>query len=147
MKNIVILGTLREDSNTLKAIKQLCPFDDYEIIDLRKYRINLYSYDQTQNSDDDFHSIALKMKEADNIIFATPVYWYSMSSVLKIFFDRLSDLLSTYKPIGKSLKNKNTYLISTGSDTVLPDGFETPFRLTSTYFEMNYKEAFYLSIN
>lgn len=145
MKNIVILGTAREGSNTLKAIKELCPFDEYEIIDLRLFNISLYSYDRTLNLNDDFHSIALKMQIADNIIFATPVYWYSMSSNLKIFFDRLTDLLSTYKPIGKSLKGKKTYLISTGTDSELPEGFETPFRLTSVYFDMEFVKSFYLS--
>lgn len=66
-----------------------------------------------------------------------------MSFRLKNFFDRLSDLLSTYKPIGKALKGKRTILISTGSDAQLPEGFEVPFRLTSDYFGMIFERSFY----
>jgi hypothetical protein len=56
------------------------------------------------------------------------------------------DLLSTHKPIGKSLKGKSTFLISTGTDPELPEGFEIPFKLTSEYFEMRYQKAFYLAV-
>jgi multimeric flavodoxin WrbA len=145
MKSLVILGTARNDSNTLKAITELCPFKDYELIDLRNYKIQHYQYDPVLNAQDDFLNIAKKMQEADTIIFATPVYWYAMSGELKIFFDRLTDLLNIHKTIGKSLKGKSTYLISSGSAAELPEGFEIPFRLTSKYFEMKYQKAFYKS--
>jgi multimeric flavodoxin WrbA len=78
------------------------------------------------------------MGDAETIIFATPVYWYAMSGLMKVFFDRFTELLSTHKPLGKALKGKKIYLISTGSESELPPGFETPFKLTSEYFEMNY---------
>lgn len=142
MKAIVILGTAREESNTLSAVKELCPFDNYELIDLRALRIHPYSYSKPVENDD-FLMIAEKMKAADHIVFATPVYWYAMSFSLKNFFDRLTDLLSTHKSIGKALKGKKTYLISTGADPELPEGFEVPFRLTSKYFDMNYERSFY----
>lgn len=143
MKTLVILGTARGESNTLRAVEKLCPFSDYELIDLRALRVGQYEYDHSVNRDDDFHSIALKMQQADNIVFATPVYWYAMSGLLKILFDRFSELLSTYKPIGRSLKGKKTYLISTGSDPELPPGFEIPFKLTSEYFEMEFVKSYY----
>ena len=147
MKSLVILGTARDDSNTMKAILAFCPFKDYELIDLRKYKISHYRYDPSGNENDDFLKIAMKMQVADNIIFATPVYWYSMSGILKIFFDRLTDLLSTHKHIGKSLKGKSTFLISTGTDPTLPEGFETPFKRTSEYFDMQYQKSFYLVVS
>ncbi len=144
MKTLVILGTARDDSNTLMAIKKLCPFKDYELVDLRNYRIGNYQYNHQLNDGDDFSRIANKMLAADNIVFATPVYWYAMSGVMKIFFDRLTELLSTYKSIGKSLKGKKTFLIAAGTDADLPPGFEVPFRMTSEYFDMHFENAFYL---
>lgn len=87
------------------------------------------------------------MLDADNIIFATPVYWYAMSGRLKTFFDRLTDLLYTHKSIGKGLKAKKTYLIACGSDPELPEGFEVPFRRTSDYFEMSFQKSFYKQNN
>ncbi len=143
MKIIVILGTAREDSNTFTALKELCPFAEYEVIDLRNLKIAPYNYSIVE---DDFLMVAQRMTAADNIVFATPVYWYSMSAPLKIFFDRLTDLLTTYKPIGKSLSGKSTYLLSTGSDADLPEGFEVPFRLTSEYFGMVFKKSFYKAV-
>jgi len=144
MHNLVILGTARNDSNTRKAIEKLCPFSDYELVELKDARIGHYEYDHQLNRNDDFIGIARKMLDADNIVFATPVYWYAMSGRLKVFFDRLTDLLSTHQSIGKSLKGKKTFLIASGTDTDLPFGFEIPFRMTSEYFEMSYEKAFYL---
>jgi hypothetical protein len=42
-KTIVILGTARRDSNSLAAVEELCPYSSYELIDLRKLKIALYS--------------------------------------------------------------------------------------------------------
>ena len=145
MKTTVILGTARDESNTLAAIKELCPFSPYKIIDLRQLNIEPYSYSRISGQDD-FLMVAKEIELSDRIVFATPVYWYSMSASLKNFFDRLTDLLSTYKSIGKNLKGKKTYLISTGSSPELPDGFEVPFRLTSAYFDMTYEKSFYKAI-
>ncbi len=146
MKTIVILGTNRDDSNTAKAVQELCPFKDYDLFDLRQLSIAPYSYQKEYPETDDYLRIAQAMSQADNIVFATPVYWYSMSASLKNFFDRFSDLISTQKSIGRSLKGKKTYLISTGWELSLPVGFEEPFKLTSEYFEMNYQGAIYKSV-
>jgi multimeric flavodoxin WrbA len=39
--------------------------------------------------DDDFASIVDKLKAADAVVFATPVYWSDLSESLKAFMDRL----------------------------------------------------------
>ena len=144
--NIVILASARGESNTLRAVKELCPVQDYELIDLRDKHVGQYDYDHSKNEGDDFQDIAEKIGLADTVIFATPVYWYSMSGLMKVFIDRFTELLSTHKPIGKALKNKKVYLISTGSEENLPPGFETPFKLTAEYFDMHFLETFYLSV-
>ena len=38
---------------------------------------------------DDMNELAAKMEQADVIVLATPVYFYSMSGQLKVFIDRL----------------------------------------------------------
>lgn len=128
-------------------MEKLCPFQEYELIELHSKNIYHYEYQTELKQNDDFQSIALKMLEADSIVFATPVYWYAMSGRLKVFFDRLTDLLYAHKAICKKLKGKSAYLIATGSDSELPEGFEIPFRRTSEYFEMNFKKSFYLKSN
>jgi multimeric flavodoxin WrbA len=144
--NIVILASARGDSNTLTAVQRLSPVPDYELIDLRSMRIAPYDYLHPQDDSDDFLRIVQKMLDSETIVFATPVYWYAMSGLMKIFFDRFSELLSTHKPMGKALKGRTTYLVSTGAERELPPGFETPFKLTSEYFKMNYAGAFYLQM-
>lgn len=41
---------------------------------------------------DDANEIALKMKNSDILVFATPVYYYSISGQLKTLFDRVNQL-------------------------------------------------------
>jgi len=41
---------------------------------------------------DAFTSLVWKMLEADAILFATPVYWYSPSSLLKVLVERMTSL-------------------------------------------------------
>ena len=143
MKTIVISGSARAESNTRKAIAALCPFPDYELIDLLEYKIEHYHYASAKADQDDFYAIATKMRMADHIVFATPVYWYSMSGRLKVFFDRLTDLLYAHKEIGKALHGKKTYLIACGTDPALPPGFDVPFRMTSEYFGMIFAKSLY----
>jgi len=144
MKNIVIVGTNRDNSNTLRALKDHLDLINYELIELHKLKIEHYNYDQKQIIQDDFLEIANKMTAARNIVFATPVYWYSMSGIMKVFFDRFTDLITTSKPIGRALAGKSTFLFATGTEAALPVGFEVPFQKTSDYFAMNYKGAQYI---
>lgn len=145
MKAVAILGSARKHSNTLKALSQLSPVTTYDVIDLLDYKIHPYSYD-AKKTDDDFLTIAQRIVESEVILFATPVYWYSMSGVMKDFFDRLTDLITKDKPIGRSLKGRKCYLIACGTESALPDGFEVPFRKTCEYFGMNFVQSFYTII-
>jgi len=79
------------------------------------------------------------------VVFATPVYWYAMSGILKTFFDRLTDLVTVQKYSGRKLEGKSVFVLTVGSDEKLPDGFEIPFELTSQYFDMDYKGCIYHS--
>jgi multimeric flavodoxin WrbA len=67
-----------------------------------------------------------------------------MSAPLKIFFDRLSDLLETDKISGRALAGKRVWVIATGTEETLPEGFEVPFRRTADYFQMMYCGCAYL---
>ena len=42
----------------------------------------------------------------DTWIFVTPVYWYSMSGQMKIFLDRITDLLKWHKDEGRKIRGK-----------------------------------------
>jgi len=137
-KVLLISGSARINGNTQKIINELTRGEDVEIVELLKMNIGYYTYSQEQQ-DDDFWDVVLKMQRANCIIFATPVYWYAMSALMKTFFDRFTELTTVRKDLGNSLRNKNVYLITSSSSNHLPDGFDVPFRGLSKYFGMNYK--------
>ena len=60
---------------------------------------------------DDANEITLKMKEADVIVWATPVYYYEMSGQMKTLIDRANSLYAT----GKNFSE--TYVITTSADS------------------------------
>jgi len=142
VKTLVIMGSSRSDGDTMRVVKTVLGDASAEIIKLNEKKISPYDYAH-KNTEDDFQDIAQKMVEADNIIFATPVYWYSMSAQLKAFFDRFTDLITIRKDLGRKLKGKKCYVISCGSDVKLPPGFENPFSATCAYLDMEYKGCFY----
>jgi multimeric flavodoxin WrbA len=67
-----------------------------------------------------------------------------MSAPLKIFFDRLTDLTENLKAKGNALAGKPVWVIATGTEAELPEGFEIPFARTADYFGMTYRGAAYL---
>jgi multimeric flavodoxin WrbA len=144
MRTHIILGSSRPRGNTFAAVEFLRRGLGGSLTDLSAHSISTFDH-QHRNSEDDFINIAETLCESTHLIFATPVYWYAMSAQLKVFFDRLSDLITIRKPIGRALKGKRTFLVATGSDQELPEGFEVPFRRTSGYFEMIYSGCTYLS--
>lgn len=60
--------------------------------------------------DDDAVEIAEKMKSADVLVFATPVYYYSVSGQLKTMLDRANSLY------GSDYKFTKVYLLATAAE-------------------------------
>lgn len=143
MKPLVILGSARADGETRRAVNIAFPPDAIDLAILPNVVIGGYDYDH-RNASDGFAAIVEAMRDAAGIVFATPVYWYAMSAPLKIFFDRLTDLTENLKAHGKTLAGKSVWVIATGTEPVLPEGFEVPFARTAEYFDMRYRGAFYL---
>ena len=141
---VVINGSARSDGNTQKAVATLSPFASFELVQLRNLKINHYSYGQQLSENDDFMLVVEKMLECTDIIFATPVYWYAMSGHMKVLFDRLTELITSKKDLGRKLKGKRCYLIACGTDDVLPEGFTVPFKRTCEYFDMEFVSTAYL---
>lgn len=142
MKNTVIIqASSRSHGNTNRIIQFLLQHADFDFIDLKEYQIGHYDYKHS-NRNDDFIPLAKQIVEKyDTIIFATPVYWYAMSGILKVFFDRITDLLKIEKEIGRQFRGKNMAMISCGSEEALNEGFEIPFSESADYLGMQYLGA------
>ena len=57
---------------------------------------------------------------------------------MKVFFDRLTDLLDNEKETGRKLRNKNMAVLTSSTGEHLGAGFWLPFIETAKYLGMNY---------
>jgi NAD(P)H-dependent FMN reductase len=137
-KGIIILGSARSEGNTRTVVEYLQEKSGFDLLDLKTKNIGHFDY-EFKNRQDDFIPLMQELVERyDTIVFATPVYWYSMSGHMKVFFDRLTDCLKTDKETGRKLRGKNMAMLSCSNADDLNEGFEIPFQLTARYLGMNY---------
>jgi len=135
---IILLGSSNSRGNTCKIVKFLSETTGFDVIDLKEKNIGHFDYD-FKNSTDDFLPLMEKITSKYNtIVFATPVYWYSMSGIMKVLFDRISDCLKIRKDLGRKLRGMNMAMVSCSSDPFLKKGFSMPFVETAHYLGMNY---------
>lgn len=140
-RTAIILASARSNGDTRKIVDSLMQLDDtMDCIDLKDYDIGYFDY-ENKHADDDFIPLIKRLIRYENFVFATPIYWYSMSAQLKTFMDRFTDLLFTEKALGRALKGKNLYVISCSAGYTAGKGFYTPFRLFATYLDMHYGAA------
>lgn len=140
---LVLLASARPASNTAAFVRQVFAEVAYELVDLRELPLYPYSYLGHYPADDAFPALAQQLGQHATIVLATPVYWYAMSGILKNFFDRLTDLITIAKPLGRQLRGKRLVVLAVGADAALPPGFAEPFRLTASYLNMNFGGIFY----
>ena len=137
-KTVIIQGSSRSEGDTSKIVNYLANKNQFDVIDLNTKTIGHYDYDY-KNEDDDFIDLITNIINTyDTIIFATPVYWYSMSGLLKVFFDRISDLIRVHKNTGRKLRGKNMAMISINNHDDLVEGFNMPFVQSAKYLGMHY---------
>ena len=137
-KGIIIQSSARSIGDTSKIVNFLKSETQFDSIDLKQYVINHFDY-EFKNKEDDFNvlfkSIVIKY---DIILFVTPIYWYTMSGLLKVFMDRISDFLIHEKEYGRMLRGKQMGIISCSNEKSVFDGFEMPFEKTAAYLGMTY---------
>ena len=83
----------------------------------------------------------------DNIIFASPVYWYAMSAQMKVFIDRMSDFLSLeeLKDMGRELRSKAAYVVTTSISAEVDKSFINSFVDTFEYLGLEYQGYIHLN--
>lgn len=133
-----ILGSSRGDGETRLVVDEAMRLLPGDLIDLNDYNIGYYNYDHRYDEDDYLALMTRLVDDYDLLIFATPVYWYSMSAVMKTFFDRISDLLRLHKDIGRKLRGKEIALISCAYQKEMIKEFPLPFQRSANYLGMKY---------
>lgn len=139
MNTITLLGSARGNGYTAA----LCEAIGFKTLNLNDYQIRPYDY-RSDGRGDDFLGLIEELLRHDRILLASPLYWYSMSGPMKVFLDRLTDLLNHHKALGRQLRGKAAGVIASGGARVPPPCFEEPFRLTFDYLGMHYQGMSYL---
>jgi multimeric flavodoxin WrbA len=67
--------------------------------------------------DDDYDSVIERVLAHDTLVFATPVYWYGMSGLMKNFIDRWSQSLRDPRyAFREVMAKKSAYVVLVGGD-------------------------------
>ncbi len=135
---VIIQGSARHDGDSAKVTKFLVEKYGMHSIDLSQCNIAPFDYNN-KNKNDDFLSI---MKDIiynnDQWIMLSPVYWYTISGRMKIFLDRITDILKWNKELGRQIRGKSLGLISVSNDPELQDYYQVPVELSAEYLGMQY---------
>lgn len=131
-KVIVITTSLRAKSNSDVLAERLLAGakdagHDVELISLKgktiKFCIGCLACQKTQQCvwKDDAVAIAEKVKNADTLVFVTPIYYYEMSGQMKTLLDRMNPLYPS------DYKFRKVYLLSVAAE----DEEQTPLKAVS----------------
>jgi len=137
-KSVIILGSANSNGDTRQFVDIIARKSDIDIIDIKPLNISHFDYEYKNEGDDFLPLIEKVIANYDNIILATPVYWYTMSSYIKMFLDRISDLLYHHKDTGRKLRGKSLAVISSTNQSEVKDTFYLPFQESANYLGMQY---------
>lgn len=122
MKKVLVISTsLRENSNSeILATSMAKGAEDagnqVEVVSLRGKDIGFcrgcLACQRTQRCilKDDAPTLVEKVREADVLVFATPIYYYEMSGLMKTFLDRCNPLFPSEYAF------REVYLVATAAD-------------------------------
>lgn len=123
MSIAVIYGGTRENGNTEMLTEHAVKGLEAETIFLSNYEIKpvidgRHTEKGFGNVQDDYNQLIDRILLHDTLIFATPIYWYSMSGTMKNFIDRWSQTLrdSEYVSFKTQMAEKSAYIIAVGGD-------------------------------
>lgn len=145
MSNIVVLsGSPRKDGNTALLVQAFVQgaeeTNTVEIISVADYKVNpctgCNACMQTEKhacvQQDDMAQIFVKIKKADVLVIASPVYFYGISAQLKALIDRF------HTPKRNTLHVRKLALILVGAAELpeLFDAIKTQYRLVLNFFHL-----------
>ncbi|RCX18135.1 multimeric flavodoxin WrbA [Fontibacillus phaseoli] len=122
MSILVLQGSARDEGNTEQLSKLVLEGIPHKEILLRDRRI-LPINDQRHTEggfdpvDDDYDDVIREVLQHDTLLFATPVYWYTISGVMKNFIDRWSQSLRDSRfDFKTAMAQKKAYVLVVGGD-------------------------------
>lgn len=110
-KIVIITGSPRKNGNTAAmaaAFVRTAEKRGYTVVRFDAAQMNLggchacktcYSTGKACTFDDDFNRIAPEIESSDAVIFAMPVYWYSIPAQIKCVIDKMYSLYTAQRPV------------------------------------------------
>lgn len=137
-KGIILLGSSNSNGETAQIAHYIQAKTNFKLVDLKTKNIGHFDYEFGNQQDDFLPLMRHIVDHYELIIFATPVYWYTMSGITKVLLDRFSDLLKLEKDTGRKLRGMQMAVVSCGYDKELKEGFQMPFIESAKYLGMEY---------
>ncbi len=136
---LALFASSRRHGNTGQLMDRVASELRIEVVDLATKDISAFDYEH-RNRKDEFESLIDHVLNFRRIIFASPVYWYSVSPPMKVFLDRISDLLDLPDLLakGRRLRGKEVYVLCTSIEDQAAPSFVDAWRGTCDYLGMNY---------
>src|SRR3970040_31878 len=136
---VAVFASSRRNGNTGQLMDRISQGVGSEGIDLARKNISPYDYEH-RNRKDDFEPLMEYLFRFNQWIFASPVYWYSVSPPMKVFLDRISDYLDVPDLLdkGRRLREKWAYVVCTSVYEEVPAPFIGAFRETFSYLGMHF---------
>ena len=99
-KILFINSSPNRNGNTARVAAALLDGKDYETLNMTEYKI--YGYGQ-QFPDDQFSEVVARIKEADIVVFGSPLYWHNISGLMRAFFDHCYGMVDEGEFRGKEM--------------------------------------------
>lgn len=142
-KIVVLTGSARKGGNSnrmAQAFAEAAAVKGHEVkvIDTTKLKLNFchgcetcYKTGKPCSFDDDFNTIAGDILSADGLVFAAPLYWYSVPSQIKAVVDKCYSFMIGGKT--EQFYHKECALITCceEEDITALDGIRKPFERTA----------------
>jgi len=135
----IVFASSRRRGNTGQLADLIAEKLSVELVDLGSKNISEFDYAHL-NRADDFEPLMASLLDCENLIFASPIYWYSVAPRMKIFLDRISDYLDVPDLLaeGRRLRGKTGYIVCTSNNSIASDVFINAFTATFDYLGMNF---------
>lgn len=138
-RTLALFASARRYGNTGQFMDRIAAELGVEVVTLDALNLTPFDYEH-RNRGDDFEPLMELVLSHQQIIFATPVYWYAVSPSMKVFLDRLSDFLELPDLLdkGRQLRGKTAFVVCTSISDEPSAAFMSAFTETFDYLGMRY---------
>jgi multimeric flavodoxin WrbA len=130
--SVIILASNRIKRNTKKFVTDTYGAIISTVVDVLDYTTSPSSYKGIYPYNNNFKYIITRALQNDEVVLATPVYWYRMSGLMKKSFERLTDLVTVDKETGRKFKSKIMKVLTTKTDEILPVDLDVRSKIQRT---------------